>query len=74
MILLTAMKVSGSFDETVRVWDARTGHCLRVSEQPADSAALTVHTRSIVCRQAFKAMHHRGWSRCLSTLKAGYEL
>ena len=39
MMPLTALKVSGSFDETVRVWDARTGHCLRVSQQPAGSAA-----------------------------------
>jgi COMPASS component SWD3 len=31
--------VSGSYDETVRIWDLKTGHCLRVL--PAHSEPIT---------------------------------
>lgn len=32
-------QVSGSFDETVRLWDTRTGNCIR--ELPAHSDPVT---------------------------------
>ena len=40
-------QVSGSYDETLRIWDTRDGHCLRVREcppcQPCSPWSAAVH-------------------------------
>lgn len=67
------MIVSGSFDETVRVWDVKTGKCLKVLPAHSDPVTAVSFNRegTLICSSSYDGLC-RIWDastgHCMKTL------